>query len=122
MLLRSLLCALKMAAHVGRVDDSSRGAKKRRKTVDSETFSSSSSGSDVELHSDSGESWIDYLTPDESEDESTDDINSSRVWSKIYMNNIPHSPPRFPFTGSPRINVQLDEGGGVVEYFLQFFL
>lgn len=92
--------------------------KKRKQRAVSET---SSSESDYELESDSGESLIDYLTSDESDTEIDDDFDTARVWTKIDVGDIPRAPPRFPFVGSPGFKGHLEEGDGVVEYFEQFF-
>ncbi|XP_040070609.1 piggyBac transposable element-derived protein 4-like [Ixodes scapularis] len=92
--------------------------KKRKQRAVSET---SSSESDYELESDSGESLIDYLTSDESDTEIDDDFDTARVWTKIDVGDIPRAPPRFPFVGSPGFKGHLEEGNGVVEYFEQFF-
>ncbi|XP_040068000.1 piggyBac transposable element-derived protein 4-like [Ixodes scapularis] len=92
--------------------------KKRKQRAVSET---SSSESDYELESDSGESLIDYLTSDESDTEIDDDFDTARVWTKIDVGDIPRAPPRFPFVGSPGFKGHLEEGDGAVEYFEQFF-
>lgn len=71
---------------------------------------SEDSGSESDLSSDS-----------ESDDSSDVGLISVRQWRKINSNNPPPSPPRFPFTGMPAIQVPFEKNGSILQYFENFF-
>ncbi|KAG8225464.1 hypothetical protein J437_LFUL004465 [Ladona fulva] len=44
------------------------------------------------------------------------------IWCKVHISgHITPAPPRFPFTGIPSTNVNLDPDGDILQYFNTFF-
>ncbi|GFQ78040.1 DDE_Tnp_1_7 domain-containing protein [Trichonephila clavata] len=59
----------------------------------------------------------------ENESEVSDDdgtIQNVRPWMKININNPPHSPPRFQFSGDPKVLTNISEEDGRLEFFCLF--
>ncbi|GBM57072.1 hypothetical protein AVEN_157035-1 [Araneus ventricosus] len=84
---------------------------KKRKYLD---YEDSDSEYSINLGSDDGseDSLEIQLSGSESEDSDDDGtIQSARSWMKINMNNPPHVPPRFQFSGAENWNL-----GGACEY------
>lgn len=52
----------------------------------------------------------------------TDDgtIENAHKQMKIYMNNIPKAPSRFPFSGDPKVQVDVSEQDGLLTFFSLF--
>ncbi|XP_063219730.1 piggyBac transposable element-derived protein 4 [Bacillus rossius redtenbacheri] len=82
---------------------------------------SDSEGSDVsdldKLGSDSSDNYNDISSSEESGSEEI----SGRMWCEINCSLPTISPPRYPFTGKPGVNVNVNVDDNFLRYFLLFF-
>lgn len=74
---------------------------------------SEESGSDIENESDT-----DSVDSDNS---SVIDLAAARQWHEVRLQNLPPSPPRFPFQGTPGVEVVFDPDASILQYFENFF-
>ncbi|GBN91098.1 hypothetical protein AVEN_248426-1 [Araneus ventricosus] len=94
----------------------------KRKYLDYEDSDSDSEYS-INLGSDDGSEDSSEIQLSGSESEDSDDdrtIQSARSWMKINMNNPPHAPPRFQFSGDPKVLANISEDGPLE--FLSLFM
>lgn len=78
---------------------------------------------DLEYSGDSdSEMEIDSDSERDSDSDSSDvDVAQARRWQRIDSNNPPPNPPRFPFLGTPSVNLHIDDDKGILQFIEYFF-
>lgn len=57
----------------------------------------------------------------DSENSSVFDLAAARQWHEVRLENLPPIPPRFPFRGTPGVEVVFDPDASILQYFENFF-